>query len=128
MLDCTGDIGLPSNDCIHQGVTEGEVGCDSRRKRAPCAMRVPRGDAGGLELGEYFTVEEQIDELIAFRVSSLDHDGRAASTVDLVGGGARVLDRLNPPAGQDLCLWDVGRHDQGPGEELSPKHSDAIII
>src|SRR4029453_4929306 len=98
MLDCTGDIGLPSNDCIPQGVTKGEVGCDSRRERAPCAMCVPRGDAGGLELGEHFTVEGKIDELIAARVSPLDHDGRAASTVDLVGGGARVLDRLNPPS------------------------------
>src|SRR4029450_11608054 len=111
MLDCTGDIGLPSTDCIHQGVTKGEGGGDSPRKRAPCAMRVPRGDAGGLELGEHFTVEEQIDELIAFRVSSLDHDGRAAWTVELVGSGARVFDRLNPPSRQDLSLWNVGRHD-----------------
>ena len=58
MLDCTGDIGLPPNDCIHEGVTEGEVGRNSRRERASGAMRVPRGDASGLEFGEHFTVEE----------------------------------------------------------------------
>ncbi len=121
-------VRLRARHRIHESLSASEIRRDGGRKRAPGPVRVPGRNPRRLKLRERLAVEEQVDDLVAERVSSRDDDRRGAHLVDPHGRGPRVVDGFDGPAAQDFGFRNVRRHDHRARQQLQRHRAHPVLV
>jgi len=128
VLNRAGDVLLGLRHGVHERVTMRELRGNGRRERAAGPMGVTGTYPRRLKFCKQVIVKQQVHQLVALGVSTLDQDGGGAEIANPDSRLPGMIERDDRDPAQHLGFRDIWRDDASPGQKFVPERDNRVIV